>query len=77
LYKKYFIGILLVLFSLVFSLSVSGVDTGALSPSATGGYKNEWSNPTRAYTQDDTNFAVATSSTADEQDYYNFGFSLT
>lgn len=75
--KKIFIISLFVLGILIFCNSVNAVDTGALNPSATGGYKNEWSNPTRAYTQDDTNFAVATSSTADEQDYYNFGFSLT
>lgn len=64
------------MFFSVITHNVKAGGTGSCSPSATGSYKNEWLNPTNAYSQNDV-YARGTTSTADEQDYYNFGFSFT
>jgi len=62
-----------VMFLLIISI-VNSADTGFKSPSATGEDYNLWTSPTDAFSSNDV---YATESTAgQEQDYYNFGFSI-
>ena len=53
------------------------MDTGWKSPSATGITDNAWTNPTNAYTSNNTYATVIPMQNgAFTQDYYNFGFSI-
>ncbi len=57
------------------TLPVSGTsDTGLTSPTATGGKFNQWTNPTNAYSSNDS-YASATN-TQLKQSYETFGFSI-
>lgn len=51
--------------------------TGSCSPTATGSYRNEWTTPTNAYTQNNVYATSLTTSANNEQDYYNFNFAFT
>lgn len=50
------------------------VDTGLKSPSATGEDYNQWSNPSNAFSSDDS--YASEISTNQKQDYYDFSFGI-
>ena len=68
---KYLIGIIILIASMILILAA---DTGYKSPTATGEDYNQWTLPTNAYSSNN-NYASETTA-GQEQDYYNFGFSI-
>lgn len=60
----------------VITHNVKGAETGTIQPTAEGVAYNEWTNGQNAYTQNDI-YATGTTGTADENDYYNFGITVS
>ncbi|MCJ7572355.1 MAG: hypothetical protein MUO82_10865 [Candidatus Thermoplasmatota archaeon] len=76
--NMFLISLIIELILLTFSYSAMADITSNLSPSATGSYKNEWTNPTNAYSQNNVYATCQPSgATTNEQDYYNFGITTT
>lgn len=54
----------------------SSSDTGYQNPSSTGETYTEWTSPTNAYSSNDSDASADPSRGEEEQDYYDFGFSV-